>query len=313
MANKISPMLAKVSHEIFSGKEWIFERKLDGERCIAIKNGKKINLYSRYHKKINVSYPEIEQTLKKQRKDFIIDGEIVAFEKGLTSFSKLQPRMHLKSSEKAIKTGVQVYYYVFDILESENKNTKGKSLIERKKILRNTLSFNNKIRFLEYKKTDGKKLYKSVCKKGWEGLIAKKIDSKYKTGSRSSDWLKLKCENEQEFVVGGFTEPQGKRKGFGALLLGYHKGKKLKYAGEVGTGQGFTENFLKQLSNKLKRIEKKSSPFTEAIKTKNVHWTKPAMVVQIAFTEWTKDGKLRHPRFLGLRRGKKSKDVIKEG
>ncbi len=309
---KISPMLAKLSHETFSGKEWLFERKLDGERCITIKNGKKIYLRSRYNKRINVSYPEIEEALKKQKRDFIIDGEIVAFEKGLTSFSKLQPRMHLKSREKAKETGIKTYYYVFDILQLEGKDVKKQTLIERKKILKRALSFNEKIRFLEYKKEKGKEYYKSACKKGWEGLIAKKINSRYKTGSRSSDWMKLKCENEQEFVIGGYTEPHGKRKGFGALLLGYYKGRKLKYAGEVGTGQGFTESFLKEFSKRLQKVEQKKSPFKEIIKTKSVHWTKPKIAVQIAFTEWTKDGKLRHPRFLGIRRGKKPKEVKRE-
>ena len=152
MAVKISPMLAKLSHKIFSGREWIFERKLDGERCIAIKKEKKVSLRSRYNKKINVSYPEIEEALKKQKKNFIIDGEIVAFEKGLTSFSKLQPRMHLKSKQKAKATGVEVYYYIFDILKLEKKDLKRKPLIKRKKILKKAISFSNrKIRFLEYK------------------------------------------------------------------------------------------------------------------------------------------------------------------
>jgi bifunctional non-homologous end joining protein LigD len=308
----ISPMLAKLNHKSFPKKGWIFERKLDGERCIAIKKEKNVNLYSRYGKNLNISYPEIQEALRKQKKDFIIDGEIVAFEKGETSFSKLQPRMHLKSREKAKATGVKVYYYVFDILKSENKNIKVYPLIKRKKILRKTVSFGGLVRFLEHIEKNGKKYYRAACKKHWEGLIAKKINSKYKPNLRSSDWLKLKCENEQEFVVGGFTKPEGKRVGFGALLLGYYKGEKLKYCGKVGTGKGFTENFLKTLSNKLKRFEIKKSPFSEKIKTKNIHWTSPKMVVQIAFTEWTKDKKLRHPRFLGFRRGKKAKEVVKE-
>ena len=297
-----SPMLAKLSNaKDMPESGWIFERKFDGERCIAVKQKKNVKLISRNNKSMNNSYPEIAEELKKQKKNFIIDGEIVAFEKGVTSFSKLQPRMHVKKLEEETRK-IKVYYYVFDILESEGKNFEKSALSERKKILKKTISFSGIIRNTEYK-DNGKAYYKKACNSGWEGIIGKNKDSMYKY-TRSSDWLKFKCENREEFFVGGFTEPKGKRKGFGALLLGKKENKKLKYVGMVGTGKGFTEEFLNNFASRLKRLEKEKSPFTEEIKEKNIHWIKPRIMVQVAFTEWTKDKKLRHPHFLGVRRDK---------
>jgi bifunctional non-homologous end joining protein LigD len=297
-----SPMLAKLSHSKnppTSG--WIFERKFDGERCIAVKKGRNVRLVSRNNKSMNNSYPEIAEALKKQRNDFIIDGEIVTFEKGVSSFSKLQPRMHIKKLKEKLKK-IKVYYYVFDIIESKRENVKKLSLKERKQVLKKTISFSNLVRYTEHK-SNGKKYYKKACKNGWEGIIGKKMDSIYKS-TRSPDWLKFKCENREEFFVGGFTKPKGSRKGFGALLLGQRKKGKLKYVGKVGTGQGFTEKFLRDFASRLKKLETKKTPFGDAIKTKNAQWIKPRIMVQVAFTEWTKDGKLRHPHFLGIRRDK---------
>jgi bifunctional non-homologous end joining protein LigD len=297
-----SPMLAKLGKSKKPpASGWIFERKFDGERCIAVKYKKNVRLLSRNGKSMNKSYPEIAGALRKQRQDFVIDGEIVAFERGVTSFSKLQPRMHVKKLGKELKK-IKVYYYVFDILELRDKSVRKLSLTERKKILRKAISFSNLIRRTEYK-SNGKKYYKKACRLGWEGIIGKRKDSVYRN-SRSSDWLKFKCENNEEFFVGGFTEPAGKRKGFGALLLGSRKGGKLRYIGKVGTGKGFTEKFLRDFASRLKRLEKKNSPFSEKIKEKRVHWISSRIMVQIAFTEFTKEGKLRHPHFLGVRRDK---------
>jgi len=297
----ISVMLAKLSNaKKIPDSGWIFERKFDGERCVAVKNGENVRLVSRNNKSLNRSYPEIVEALKKQRKDFIIDGEVVAFEKGVTSFSKLQPRMHVKKLEEKTKK-IKVYYYVFDILKSDKKDVDKLKLIERKKVLKKTISFLGIIKYTEHR-ASGKSYYDHACKSGWEGIIGKREDAMYKH-SRSSDWLKFKCEKREEFFVGGFTEPQGKRKGFGALLLG-EKGKGLKYVGKVGTGKGFTEKFLGNFASRLKRIEIKKSPFKEGVKEKNVHWVSPKIMVQIAFTERTKDRKLRHPHFLGIRRDK---------
>ncbi len=294
----ISVMLAKRAPKKIPESGWIFERKFDGERCIAVKSGKNVRLVSRNNKSLNRSYPEIAEALKKQKKDFIIDGEVVAFKKEVTNFSKLQPRMHVKKLSESAKK-IKVYYYVFDILKSEGKNVENLKLMERKKVLKKTISFSGVIRYTEHRDA-GKNYYKYACKKGWEGIMGKDKNSTYKH-SRSSDWLKFKCENNEEFSVGGFTEPHGKRKGFGALLLGQKERRKLKYVGKVGTGKGFTEEFLDKFASRLKRIETKKSPFKENVKEKNVHWVKPKIMVQIVFTEWTPDKKLRHPHFLGIR------------
>ncbi len=303
-------MLATLTKDYFSDKNWLFERKLDGERVLVIKNNKKVTLYTRNKKIINNTYPEIEKLLSKQKQDnLIVDGEIVAFDKNVTSFSKLQGRINLKDPKKAIQTGIKVYYYVFDILYLDQYDLRKISLRDRKKILKKAIEFKDALRYTSHRNTHGEKYLKDACKKGWEGLIAKKSNSVY-TSKRSRDWLKFKCVNEQELVIGGYTDPQGNRKGFGALLLGYYKNKKLQYAGQVGTG--FNDDLLDELRKQLDKLETNSSSFTEKIPKKGVHWVKPKLVCEVGFTEWTSSGKLRHPRFLGLRRDKPANKVVKE-
>jgi len=303
-------MLATLTKNYFSDKNWIYERKLDGERVLAIKNNKKVTLYTRNKKVINNTYPEIVKILSEQNQDnIIVDGEIVAFDKNVTSFSKLQGRIHIKDPKKAIKTRIKVYYYIFDLLYLNKYDLRKIPLKERKKLLKKSLKFRGAIRYTSHRNTHGKKYLKQACKKGWEGLIAKKSNSIY-VSKRSRDWLKFKCVNEQELVIGGYTDPQGNRKGFGALLLGYYKNKKLRYAGQVGTG--FNDELLDELRKQLDKLETDSSYFSEKISKKAVHWVKPKLVCEVGFTEWTTSGKLRHPRFLGLRRDKPAKKVVKE-
>lgn len=304
------PMLAKLTDERFSDPDWIYERKLDGERCLAFAVSKKITLKSRNNKKINVSYPEIAEALEKTvQEDCILDGEIVAFEGRQTSFAKLQHRMHVKSEKEAEK-GAKVFYYVFDILHAGGYDLTGIPLIQRRRVLKHLISYEAPLRYLPYRKKEGEKLFKQACRKGWEGIIAKDGKSHY-THSRSSKWLKFKCVHEQEFVIGGYTDPQGSRIGLGAVLIGYYKGNSLKYAGKAGTG--FDDETLKRLGRKLRDSRVDHNPFDAGnMEKKNVNWVKPEMVAQIGFTEWTEDGKLRHPRFLGLRRDKSPKEVKRE-
>ena len=303
-------MLATLTKDYFSDKNWLFERKLDGERVLAIKNNKKATLYTRNKKIINNTYPEIVNILSEQNQDnIIVDGEIVAFDKNVTSFSKLQGRIQIKDPKKALKTGIKVYYYVFDVLYIDKYDLRKIPLNDRKKILKKALKFRDVLKYTSHRNAHGEKYLKQACKKGWEGLIAKKSDSIY-VSKRSRDWLKFKCVNEQELVIGGYTDPQGNRKGFGALLLGYYKNKKLQYAGQVGTG--FNDDLLDELRKQLDKLETDSSFFTEMIPKKGVHWVKPKLVCEVGFTEWTSSGKLRHPRFLGLRRDKPAKKVVKE-
>ncbi len=305
-----APMLATLTDKVFSDEDWIFERKLDGERCLAFGNKKNVELYSRNKKKLNNTYPEIADALKDSDTRFIVDGEIVAFKKGVTSFSRLQKRMQIDNKKEARRSGIKIYYYVFDVLYYDEYDLSNVELRSRKKILNDGFEFSDPVRRTAYKNKTGEKYYKSACDKGWEGIIAKKAHGKYKH-SRSRDWLKFKCVNRQEFVIGGFTDPKGERESFGAILIGYYQNRKLKYAGKVGTG--FDDDTLKKLKLKFNKIKKQTSPFDAAdIKEKSVHWLKPKLVAEVGFTEWTNGGMLRHPRYEGLRDDKNPQKVIKE-
>ena len=306
----VEPMLAKLTHDHFSDPGWIYERKLDGERCLAFINSGNVTLKSRNKKDIGVSYPEIAEALRKNDlANGIIDGEIVAFEGKQTSFAKLQNRMHVKSEDEARGRG-KVYYYIFDVLFAGEHDVTGLPLNERKKIAKSIIDYKDPLRFLPHRNEKGLEYLERACAKGWEGIIAKDKTSRY-VHSRSSKWLKFKCVHEQELVIGGFTDPKGSRTGLGALLLGFYEHSKLRYAGKVGTG--FDDRTLKDLRKRLDELETEENPFDRGEGSgKNVHWVEPSLVAQIGFTEWTGDNRLRHPRFLGLRRDKDPEKVKKE-
>lgn len=310
----LTPMKAVLADEAFSDPDWIYEVKLDGERCLATRSRGAVSLLSRNQKSMNVSYPEVVESLEAQGpKNFIIDGEVVAFDKGVPSFSRLQRRMHVSDPIKAKKSGVAVFFYVFDILHLEGWDVTEVPLRARKSLLKSAFSFEDRVlRFVDHRNHHGERYFRAICAKpGWEGLIAKRADSTYKH-TRSRDWLKFKCSNEQEFVIGGFTDPAGSREGFGALLLGVYRGDDLVYAGKVGTG--YDTQTLRDLSAKLRSRERKSSPFAgdDVAKIKGAHFVRPDLVAQIGFAEWTPTNRLRHPRFLGLRRDKPARDVVRE-
>jgi bifunctional non-homologous end joining protein LigD len=206
---------------------------------------------------------------------------------------------------------VPVWLYLFDLLYLDRYDTRQVPLRYRKELLRNVFEFKSTLRFTEHRETEGEAYYRKACRNGWEGVIAKDEDSVY-VSRRTRDWLKFKCSKEQEFVIGGYTEPRGSRIGFGALLLGYYDGRKFVYAGKVGTG--FDRGTLHLLSKRLAELKTPINPFEGGdVPRGGVHWVKPRLVAQIAFTEWTREGKLRHPRFLGLRQDKKAEDVVREG
>lgn len=287
-----APMLATLTQKRFSDPKWIFEKKLDGVRAIVVKKGKKVTLYSRNRKRLNQSFPEIAAAFAKQKGDFVVDGEIVA-----ASFSKLQERMHVKDPSELIKK-IKVSFYAFDVQSVNGLDVRKLPLLERKKLLKRSLIFKAPLRYTTHRLRDGEKYFKEAEKKNWEGIIAKRSDSRY-VSKRSRDWLKFKCVKGETFVIGGFTKPQGSRKGFGALLIGYPGKGKLRFAGKVGTG--YDEKLLTTLSARLKRLERKTSPFKEAnIPSSGVTWVQPRIKARIGFTERTKEGKLRHPRFLKL-------------
>ncbi|MGC1122692.1 MAG: non-homologous end-joining DNA ligase [Candidatus Methanofastidiosia archaeon] len=306
----IDPMLATLPHDYFSDENWIFERKLDGERCLAFCSEGEVRLMSRNKKRLNVHYPELADELSNQKNEVILDGEVVTFEGDVTSFSKLQERMRMTSKEEAQASDIDIFYYLFDITYVNGYDTTGLPLISRKTLLKEALDFEDPVRFLSHRDIEGEKYYKEACEKGWEGVIAKRKDSIY-MHKRSTDWLKFKCVNQQEFVIVGYTVPHGERKGFGALLMGYYEDDRLAYAGKEGTG--YDDETLRHISDKLAPLEVDNPPFeSEDLPHKEVHWVKPELVVEVGFTEWTKHGKLRHLRYIGLREDKEPEDVMKE-
>jgi bifunctional non-homologous end joining protein LigD len=303
MTVKGEPMKAKLTAQPFSDPNWVFERKLDGVRATVRRTPKGATLTSRTGRRMD-GYPElIEALTAESAQDFVADGEIVAFEGSRTSFEKLQGRL-------ARLTGIEVFIYVFDLLELEGRDLTGLPLRERKALLKSSLQFHGPVRYTPHRNEKGEKLFLEACRKGWEGLIAKRADSTYQH-SRSNDWLKLKCSFEQELVIGGFTPPKGSRERFGALLVGYHEGGELRYAGKVGTG--FDHHTLAALGDKMEALRQERSPFTAGSGLpRDATWIKPELVGEFGFSEWTRDGKLRHPRYLGLRDDKRAEEVVRE-
>jgi bifunctional non-homologous end joining protein LigD len=305
------PMLATLTHNYFSDPGWIFGRKLDGVRCITYRKGREIRLMSRTRNEMSASFPEIRDAFEAMPEgDYIVDGEVVAFRDGETDFQMLQPRMGLINPADARATGIPIFYYLFDILYLGGYDVTQLPLVSRKAVLEDALTYKDPLRYLEYRRGNGLAYFKEACRKGWEGLIAKRAESTYQH-RRSDDWLKFKCINQQEFVIGGWTEPHGKRIAFGALLLGYYDHGKLRYAGKVGTG--FSDQVLIDLMEKLAPLERETSPFDEEIQEKEVHWVEPKLVAEIGFENWTEEGRLRQPRYRGLRYDKDPKTVVREG
>ncbi len=296
-------MKAVLTDERFSHPGWIFERKLDGIRCIAIRQGDEVRLLSRNDLSLDQCYPELAETLSGERcKSFAVDGEVVAFDGAQTSFSLLSQRGQRR---------VRVFLYAFDLLWLDGHDVRRLPLRSRKRLLREALDFRGDLRLTPHRNERGEELFAEACAKGWEGLIAKRADSPY-SGSRSKDWLKFKCDRSQELVIGGYTAPKGSREDLGALLTGYYDGGQLRYAGKVGTG--FDGATLKDLAARMRPLRRSDPPFADAgeIKDRTATWVDPELVAQIGFAEWTRHGRLRHPRFLGLRFDKPAAKVVRE-
>ncbi|MFI2351210.1 non-homologous end-joining DNA ligase [Streptomyces sp. NPDC019443] len=305
-----APMLATLTDRRDFDDDWIFERKLDGIRVLATRNREEARLLSRGGTSLNDTYPEVVDALTaEQRADFTVDGEMVALHRGRTDFARLQQRSGLTDPAAARRSGVKVTLYLFDLLRLDGHDTTRLPLRTRKILLRDALDFHRPLSYTPHRNSNGHKLLNQACARGWEGLIAKRADTSY-VHRRSTDWLKLKCAGGQEFVVGGFTEPAGSRVGFGALLLGYYEDGRLRYAGKVGTG--WDAAALRTLRARLNHLEQPRSPFHGEVRERRAHWVRPELVAQIGFTEWTRDGMLRHPRYLGLRDDKPAREVVRE-
>ena len=279
----VVPMAATLTQDRFAGPEWLFERKLDGIRMLAFKNGRDIQLYSR--NRLPQHYPTVAEAISNLPvHDVILDGEA------------------------AWDPSSRVAYHVFDILWLNGSSVTHLPLEARRALLKDLPLHAPLARVAEL--TD-KKPWERACREGWEGVIAKLRTSPYEH-RRSPHWLKMKCEATQELVVGGFTDPQGSRVGLGALLVGYFDGDDFVFAGKIGTG--FNTKLLLDLRARLDKLEIPKSPFTRAqgLPRIRAHWATPEIVVQVSFIEWTVHGKLRHPRLVGIRYDKTPREVVRE-
>ena len=307
MPGWVEPMLATLTDQRDLPADWLYERKLDGIRALAFVTDDGARLLSRNRLEL-AGYPEVASALRaRAAPDVILDGEVVGYVGRRTGFEVLQQRHHLPRRGRG---ALRIEYSVFDIMWAAGEDLRPLPLLERKRILRKALRPGGALRLSAYRRGDATMLLDAACGRGWEGLIAKRPDAPYAKG-RSRDWLKLKCSLEQEFVVGGFTDPKGSRQGLGALLLGYHEDGGLRYAGEVGTG--FDHRTLLELRARLGGLEVEESPYVDlSRRPKGVHFVEPRLVVQVAFSEWTRDGRLRHPRFLGERTDKSPGEIVRE-
>jgi bifunctional non-homologous end joining protein LigD len=311
--SRAEPMLATLVHERFSDPDWIFERKLDGVRILVFQDGGEVRLRTRNGEERGGTYPELVEALEGHGPDLVADGEVVAFEGSVTSFSRLQERMRVEDPEEARRRAarVAVKLYLFDLLHVDDHDLTDLPLRARKRVLRESVRWEDPVRWTPHRNEEGEAYWEEACRKGWEGVIAKDADSPYVHG-RSRRWLKFKCGRRQELVVGGFTEPRGSRVGFGALLLGYHDDGAFRYAGKVGTG--WDDETLRRLRERMDGLERHEPPFDagDPPAGDDVHWIRPELVAEVGFTEWTDDGRLRHPRYLGLREDKDPEEVVRE-
>jgi bifunctional non-homologous end joining protein LigD len=307
----LSLMLATLTDRRDFGDDWLLERKFDGERCVARKRGGEVRLESRTGKDLTGTYPEVREAVAAQEaRDLLLDGEVVAYDGEQTSFGRLQQRLGIRTPSAQLVVEYPVVYTVFDLLEADGEDLTQRPNLERRARLAKMIRPSAAVQLSQAWRGDSEQRFDQACRSGWEGLIAKRADAPYVRG-RSRDWLKLKCSWEQELVIGGYTDPAGSRTDFGALLVGYYEDGKLRYAGKVGTG--YTAATLRDLGARLRKLETPESPFVDARPVpRGTHWTRPELVAQIGFAEWTKDARLRQPRFLGLRDDKPPAEVVRE-
>jgi bifunctional non-homologous end joining protein LigD len=307
-------MLAMLVDKPFDDPEWLFEIKWDGVRAVStIESAHKVQVRSRTDKDLLAQFPEFEGLGRAfSSLPVIIDGEIVSLDRyGRSSFQRLQPRLNRRTTDPALQRAIPVTYVIFDLLYAGKRDLRGTPLDERKALLQRLLRADAPHLMLsKHVIGAGTKLFAEAKRRKLEGIIAKQRASLY-VERRSRSWLKIKTHLEQEVVIAGWTEPRGSREKFGALVLGVYDKGKLRYVGHVGTG--FDQELLDVVYRKLKPLETTRSPFaTKPPSNAPVHWVRPHLVAEVKFGEWTKDGLMRQPVFVGLRTDKKPEDVVRE-
>jgi bifunctional non-homologous end joining protein LigD len=299
----LQPMLATLTDAPFDAPGWVFETKWDGFRLIASIDERRVTLCSRSGLIVSKTYKPIAKALEKLKGDAVIDGELVALDaNGVSRFQLLQ---------NALRTSANLHYCVFDIMFGDGEDLRDLPLIERKNRLRSILPKDPLLTYSEHWPEHGKRLFREAQRLGLEGIMAKRGQSRYLSGVRGKDWLKIKTGKRQEVVIVGFTAPRRSRPHFGSLALAVRDGNAWRYVGRVGTG--FSHAMLEELHGKLWPLRTASSPFKQRVKDEaTTTWVKPKLVAEVKFTEWTSAGEMRHPAFLGLRRDKKPIDVVLE-
>ncbi|MGH7332876.1 MAG: non-homologous end-joining DNA ligase [Candidatus Rokuibacteriota bacterium] len=293
-------MLASLTDAPFHRPGWVYEEKYDGIRVLTEKDGVGVRLLSRNLRDRTADFPDIVAAIAAlPAPTLVLDGEVVVFEASRVSrFQLLQRR------EDGGGTPV---YALFDCLFARGQDLRGRPLTERRRVLEAEVSEKPPLQLSRRLADDGLKAFETARRLGLEGLVAKRLASLYRPSTRSPDWLKVKVRNEDEFVIGGFTRPEGSRQHFGALLVGAWEQGTLRYAGKVGTG--FTAQTLTDLMKQFGPLVRRASPFHDLPRERNVTWLEPRLVAQVAYTELTDDGRLRHPVFLGLRDDKAASKV----
>lgn len=307
LPERIAPQLATLAEEIPEEKDWIHEIKFDGYRIVARLDEGQVSFFTRHGLDWTDRFPGVaEQIRRLPARQLFLDGEMVVLdENGRSSFQSLQNAIHKKHGN--------IIYYVFDCMYLDGYDLRGSNLAQRKSVLREILgeAHTEKLRYCDHIDGKGQSFFRQVCEYGLEGIISKRRDSVYRS-IRTQDWLKVRCINRQEFVIGGYTDPNSSRFGFGSLLVGLYDHGKLLYKGLAGTG--FTEELLQTVYRHLKRLERSQSPFVNppSLRDRNLHWVNPKLVAEIEFKSWTDDGVLRQASFKGLREDKKPGEAVLE-
>ena len=306
-------MLPSLADDVPPGAGWVFEVKWDGVRVLALRVDGRVRLYARSQADVTARYAEIAAAVDPlEGGDLALDAEIVALdESGRPSFHRLQRRMHVERGLATVAVSVPVVAYAYDCLSLHGLDVRGLPLVARKQLLEAVVPRGGPLRYAEHVEADGGAFLAAACAEGLEGVVAKRADAPYR-GGRRTEWRKVKCHCRQEFVIGGFTEPKGTRAHLGALHLGVYDGRDLVYAGRVGSGLDADD--LHDLERRLRALAVAESPFARGAvpSGREHHWVRPALVCEVRFSEWTPDGSLRHPIYLGLRADRRPETVRRE-